>query len=58
MLLPRMLAVAEVQWCTPANKDFGRFKEAVISAQFPILKNAGYTYSRVIEGISGKSFLK
>ena len=58
MLLPRMLAVAEVQWCTPANKDFGRFKEAVISAQFPILKNAGYTYSRVIEGVSGKSFLK
>ena len=58
MLLPRMLAVAEVQWCAPANKDFSRFKETVISTQFPILKNAGYTCSRVIEGISGNSFLK
>lgn len=55
MLLPRMLAVAEVQWCAPANKDFSRFKEAVISTQFPILKKAGYTYSSVIEGISGNA---
>ena len=55
MLLPRMLAVAEVQWCAPANKDFSRFKETVISTQFPILKNAGYTCSRVIEGISGNA---
>ena len=58
MLLPRMLAVAEVQWCQPENKDFNRFKEAVISNHFSILKNAGYTYSRVIEGITGNTFLK
>ena len=29
-----------------------------IGNHFSILKNAGYTYSRVIEGITGNTFLK
>ena len=49
MLLPRMLAISEVQWSCPEDKDFERFKADVISHQMPVLKSLGYTYCKVIE---------
>lgn len=48
MLLPRLLAISEVQWCQPENKDFDRFKHSVITHQFPILDIAGYNYCKEI----------
>lgn len=49
MLLPRMLAISEVQWSSPEDKDYDRFREDVIKHQFPVLKSLGYTYCKVIE---------
>ena len=48
MLLPRMLALCEVQWCQPQNRDFARFKTAVVDHQFKILDLLGYNYSKAI----------
>ncbi len=48
MLLPRMLALCEVQWCQPENRDYGRFKKAVTDHQFKILDLLGYNYCRQI----------
>ncbi len=48
MLLPRMLALCEVQWCQPENRDYGRFKTAVTDHQFKILDLLGYNYCRQI----------
>lgn len=53
MLLPRLLALSEVQWCKPENKDFDRFKESLTGHHFGILDRLGYTYSKVILGIHG-----
>jgi len=53
MLLPRMLAVSEVQWCTEGNRDYERFKEEVTGHQFNILDALGYTYSKAITGTIG-----
>ena len=53
MLLPRLLALSEVQWCAPQNKNYNRFKEAVVNHEFPIFDKAGYTYAKVILGING-----
>ena len=49
MLLPRMLAISEVQWSSPEDKDYDRFREDVMKHQFPVLKSLGYTYCKVIE---------
>ena len=49
MLLPRMLAMSEVQWTVPDNKDYERFREDVMEHQFRILKSLGYTYCKEIE---------
>lgn len=48
MLLPRLLAISEVQWCAPENKDFDRFKASVINHEFPILDIKGYNYCKQI----------
>lgn len=53
MLLPRMLALSEVQWCKPENKDFNRFKESLTGHEFEVMDTMGYTYSRVLLGIHG-----
>ena len=53
MLLPRMLALSEVQWCTPENRDFDRFKASLIGHHFPMLDTMGYTYCKVVAGIGG-----
>ena len=49
MLLPRMLALSEVAWCLPEGKDYERFKETVISHEFPILDLLGYSYCLQIQ---------
>lgn len=42
MLLPRMLAVSEVQWSPSEVKDYGRFRSDVITHQLPLLRSLGY----------------
>ena len=54
MLLPRMLALSEVQWCAPENRDFERFKNAVVNHEFKILDTAGYTYAKHLIGMDGR----
>ena len=49
MLLPRMLALSEVAWCEPGNKDFKRFKSAVIDHAFPVFDLLGYSYCLQIQ---------
>ena len=44
MLLPRMLALAEVQWCTPENRSFARFHAALVGHQEAILRELDYNY--------------
>ncbi|MBQ9476111.1 MAG: beta-N-acetylhexosaminidase [Bacteroidales bacterium] len=57
MLLPRMVALSEVQWCSPANKDYSRFKAAV-PYHMAVYDLLGYTYSRNIFGQSGLTIKK
>ncbi len=52
MLLPRMSALSEVQWCQPENKDFERFKHS-LNHTFEIYDAMGLTYSRDIFGQYG-----
>ena len=44
MLLPRLLALSEVQWCQPEQRDAGRFMRVLEERQFPVLDAAGYNY--------------
>lgn len=44
MIMPRLFALSEVQWCTPANKDFDRFSAAVHEKGFKILQIKGFNY--------------
>ena len=44
MLLPRLQALSEVQWCDPTKKDFARFREALSNHQLKILEVMGYNY--------------
>ena len=44
MLLPRLMALSEVQWCQPENKDYDRFIKCLESHELPILKLLGYNY--------------
>lgn len=46
MLLPRMNALSEVQWCVPENKDIERFKAAMESESFKIFDILGYNYRK------------
>ena len=46
MLLPRLLALAEVQWCRPEQRDFARFQQVLRDHQFPVLDQAGYHYRK------------
>ena len=52
MLLPRMCALSEVQWCETAVKDFHRF-DASLDHTFSILKEMGVNYSLDIRGLVG-----
>ena len=52
MLLPRMSALSEVQWCQPDHKDIDRFK-ASLAHSFEIYDAMGLTYSRDVLGQYG-----
>ncbi|MBR6345875.1 MAG: beta-N-acetylhexosaminidase [Bacteroidales bacterium] len=52
MLLPRLLAVSEIQWCKPERKDYGRFLSS-LPAQFRMLDIRGYTYHKGEAGFIG-----
>lgn len=43
MLLPRLLAISEVQWSPVEVKDYRRFRADVISHQMPLLQSLDYT---------------
>ena len=46
MLLPRMTALSEVQWCEPENKDIERYKAAMEAESFKIFDILGYNYRK------------
>lgn len=46
MLLPRMIALSEVQWCEPSRKDYGRFLSGLESHGLRILDLLGYNYRK------------
>ena len=46
MLLPRMTALSEVQWCKPENKNEERFKAALQAESFKIFDILGYNYRK------------
>lgn len=50
MLLPRMLALCEDQWCTPENKDYDRFLKDVIEHEFKVFDVLGYSYCKEVIG--------
>ena len=47
MLLPRLSALSEVQWCEPDNRDYSRFLEEMDSMT-DIYDILGYNYARHI----------
>jgi len=48
MLLPRMLALSEVQWCRPEHRDPARFLQALREHEFPVLDLLGYHYRKTL----------
>jgi len=46
MLLPRMCALSEIQWCKQGDKNFDRFSNAVRSESFKIFDALGYNYRK------------
>ena len=46
MLLPRMTALSEVQWCKPENKNPERFKASLQTESFKIFDILGYNYRK------------
>jgi hexosaminidase len=52
MLLPRMCALSEVQWCNQERKDYARF-DASLDHTFQMLDVMGYTYAKHVRGIIG-----
>lgn len=54
MLLPRLAAASEIQWCDRDNKDMDRFLTQVKEHQLAVYDAMGYNYSKVVLGIFGK----
>ena len=52
LLLPRLCALSELQWCAPENKDWDRFN-ASLDKVFSILDILGYSYCRDVRGEIG-----
>ena len=48
MLLPRLDAISEVQWCQPAQKDFDNFK-ARLPRMLQLYDHLGVSYCRQVE---------
>ena len=53
MLLPRLDALSEDQWCQSEVKDLERFKADLTSRMFPVYDLLGYTYCRTAFGQPG-----
>jgi len=52
MLLPRMCALSEIQWCAPEAKDYSRF-DASLDHTFQILDAMGLNYCMDSRGLIG-----
>ncbi len=52
MLLPRLAALSEVQWCSPARKDYNVFRKAM-NYHAGIYDARGYVYARHLWGVVG-----
>ena len=52
MLLPRMCALSEIQWCDASKKDYSRF-DASLDHTFAILDAMGVNYSLDCRGLIG-----
>ena len=46
MLLPRMIALSEVQWCQPDVKNIERFEPELKNHQYKVLDIMGYNYRK------------
>jgi len=46
MLLPRLLALSEVQWCQEGQRDPERFLRVLQEHEYPVLEAAGYNYRK------------
>lgn len=53
MILPRLAALSEVQWCNPENKDWDRFL-ASLSHEAAIYDIMGYNYAKTVFQIISK----
>ncbi|MCR5003525.1 MAG: beta-N-acetylhexosaminidase [Bacteroidales bacterium] len=52
MLLPRMCALSEIQWCNSDRKDFNRFNTS-LDHTFKMLDVMGYAYGKHLRGLIG-----
>jgi len=52
MLLPRLCALSEVQWCDAGRKDYQRF-DASLDHTFKMLDIMGYSYAKHVRGLIG-----
>ena len=52
MLMPRMAALSEIQWCSAGRKDYARF-DASLEHTFAILDAMGVNYSLDCRGLIG-----
>lgn len=48
MLLPRMSALSEVQWCNPERKDYSRFVNDVKTRMCRLYEKMGFNYAKHI----------
>ena len=46
MLLPRMCALSEIQWCKQEDKNFDRFSSSMRAESFKIFDKLGYNYRK------------
>ncbi|MBQ0024581.1 MAG: beta-N-acetylhexosaminidase [Bacteroidales bacterium] len=52
MLLPRLAALSEVQWCQMENRDWERFRKA-LDSHVKFYEDNGYVYAKHLWGIVG-----
>ena len=56
MLLPRMAALCEVQWCNPENKDYEDFKKRLLNF-IDIYDIKGYNYAKHLFEVLAKIYV-
>ena len=44
MLIPRLQALSEVQWCSPEKRSYDHFSQKMESQHFKMMKTLGYNY--------------